>query len=232
MNEQLILNLGRRSAFNKEDFFVSSKNNLSIKMLDNWKNNSEIGLIIVGPPASGKTHLAAVWSKETSAQSYDISTLKNIDLNFIVKKKYIILEDIEKLEFTNEQERKLIEKNILHIYNALSENIGKILFTSQKFPRFWNIQLNDLLSRLMSLSIIELDIPDDELLAAVMAKQFLDRQILVPHDVLEYAIFRMERSFLFAKKLVEELDIEALKQKKPIKKKMVHKILEKLNSRT
>ena len=232
MDEQLVLNLGRRSAFNKEDFFVSSKNNLSIKMLDNWKNNSEIGLIIVGPPASGKTHLSAVWSKETSAQSYDISTIKNIDLNCIVKDRYIILEDIEKLEFTSEQERKLIEKNILHIYNALSENIGKILFTSQKFPRFWNIQLNDLLSRLMSLSIIELDIPDDELLAAVMAKQFLDRQILVTHDVLKYAISRMERSFLFAKKLVEELDIEALKKKKPIKKKMVNKILEKLNSRT
>ena len=41
-----------------------------------------------------------------------------------------------------------------------------------------------------------------------MAKQFFDRQIKVEDDVLKYAISRMERSFLFAKKLVEELDIE------------------------
>ena len=55
----------------------------------------------MGPPLI-KTHLAAVWSKTT--QSYDISTIKNIDLNCIVKDKYVILEDIEKLEFTSEQE--------------------------------------------------------------------------------------------------------------------------------
>ena len=84
----------------------------------------------------------------------------------------------------------------------------------------------------MSLTILELNIPDDNLLAAVMAKQFLDKQIKVDNDVLKYAIPRMERSFLFAKKLVEELDLESLKTNKPIKKIMVSKIIEKLNSKT
>ena len=41
----------------------------------------------------------------------------------------------------------------------------------------------------------------------------------------------MERSFLFAKTLVEALDVESLKLKKPIKK-MVKEIIEKLYSRT
>ena len=39
MNEQLIFNLTRRSAFNREDYFISSTNNLSIKILDNWNIN-------------------------------------------------------------------------------------------------------------------------------------------------------------------------------------------------
>ena len=65
-----------------------------------------------------------------------------------------------------------------------------------------------------------------------LAKQFLDKQIKVDNDVLKYAIPRMERSFLFAKKLVEELDLESLKTNKPIKKIMVNKIIEKLNSKT
>ena len=126
----------------------------------------------------------------------------------------------------------MIEENILHIFNNLSANGGKILFTSCKFPKFWNIGLKDLLSRLMSLTILELNRPDDNLLAAVMAKQFQDRQIKVDNEVIMYAISRMERSFLFAKTLVEELDDESLKLKKPIKKKMVNEIIEKLYSRT
>ena len=102
------------------------------------------------------------------------------------------------------------------------------LFTSKLIPKDWNIELKDLLSRFMSLTVIELNLPDDDLLQAVMAKQFTDRQILVEHSVLKYAIPRMERSFLFAKKLVEELDLEAFKSGKPINIKMVRKSIRSL----
>ena len=84
----------------------------------------------------------------------------------------------------------------------------------------------------MTLTTLELNIPDDNLLAAVMAKQFQDRQINVDDEVLTHAISRMERSFLFAKTLVEALDVEKHKLKKPIKKNMVNEIIEKLYSRT
>ena len=232
MNEQLIFKLSRRQAYNREDFFVSKTNSLAVKILENWKNFSSSGLVIVGPSACGKTHLAAVWSKETSAKSYDISTFFGIDLNHLIDEKFIVLEDVEKLEFIPKDKRLIIEENILHIFNSLSANKGKILFTSCKFPRFWEIGLKDLLSRLMTLTTLELNIPDDNLLAAVMAKQFQDRQIKVDDEVLTYAISRMERSFLFAKTLVEALDVESLKLKKPIKKNMVNEIIEKLYSRT
>ena len=232
MNEQLIFKLSRRQAYNREDFFVSKTNSLAVKILENWKNFSSSGLVIVGPSACGKTHLAAVWSKETSAKSYDISTFFGIDLNHLIDEKFIVLEDVEKLELIPKDKRLIIEENILHIFNSLSANKGKILFTSCKFPRFWEIGLKDLLSRLMTLTTLELNIPDDNLLAAVMAKQFQDRQIKVDDEVLTYAISRMERSFLFAKTLVEALDVESLKLKKPIKKNMVNEIIEKLYSRT
>ena len=232
MNEQLIFKLSRRQAYNREDFFVSKTNSLAVKILENWKNFSSSGLVIVGPSACGKTHLAAVWSKETSAKSYDISTFFGIDLNYLIDEKYIVLENVEKLELIPKDKRLIIEENILHIFNSLSANNGKILFTSCKFPRFWEIGLKDLLSRIMTLTIVELNLPDDNLLAAVMAKQFQDRQIKVDDEVLTYAISRMERSFLFAKTLVEALDVESLKLKKPIKKNMVNEIIEKLYSRT
>lgn len=229
MNEQLILNLGRRRAFNKEDFFVSKSNSLAIKMLDNWKNtSSDSGIIIFGPPACGKSHLAAVWSKETSAVSYEISSLVDINIDKIIEERFFVLEDIEKLDFLPPKNRIFVEEKILHIYNNLNENNGKILFTSKLIPKDWNIELKDLLSRFMSLTVIELNLPDDDLLQAVMAKQFTDRQILVELSVLKYAIPRMERSFLFAKKLVEDLDVEAFKSGKPINIKMVRKSIRSL----
>ena len=64
-----------------------------------------------------------------------------------------------------------------------------------------------------------------------MAKQFQDRQIKVDNEVIMYAISRMERSFLFAKTLVESLDVEALKVCKPIKKSMVNEIINKINAK-
>ena len=70
----------------------------------------------------------------------------------------------------------------------------------------------------MSLTILELNIPDDNLLAAVMAKQFLDKQIKVDNDVINTLFQEWKGLFLFAKKLVEELDLESLKTNKPIKK--------------
>ena len=120
MNEQLIFNLSRRQAYNREDFFVSKTNSLAVKFLENWKNCSSSGLVIVGPPACGKTHLAAVWSKETSAKSYDISNFVGIDLNHFIDEKFIVLEDVEKLEFIPKDKRLIIEENILHIFNSLS----------------------------------------------------------------------------------------------------------------
>jgi len=42
----------------------------------------------------------------------------------------------------------------------------------------------------------------------------------------------MERSFSFAKKLVDELDIEALSLKKPINKKLVNDVISRLGSRS
>mgnify|MGYP003300344862 CR=1 FL=1 len=73
-------------------------------------------------------------------------------------------------------------------------------------------------------------IAEEILKRQIQMSEELGTKIKVENDVLKYAIPRMERSFLFAKKLVEELDLESLKTNKPIKKIMVNKIIEKLNN--
>ena len=117
MNEQLIFNLTRRSAFNREDYFISSTNNLSIKILDNWNKSFGTGLIIVGPSACGKSHLAAVWSKETSAVFYNFSTFVETDTKKIIKEHFIVLEDVEMLKLITGKKKLKVEEKILHIFN-------------------------------------------------------------------------------------------------------------------
>ena len=116
------------------------------------------------------------------------------------------------------------------VYNFFAGSGGKILITATNPPGNWNIQLADLLSRLMALQIAELSLPDDDLLAAIMAKQFADRQILVSPQVIGHAMVRMERSFWFADKLVKALDSESMSIKKPISKKLVNRVINKLFS--
>ena len=86
----------------------------------------------------------------------------------------------------------------MHVYNSLTSSGGRLLITATTFPNKWDIELKDLLSRLMSCQIAELSLPDDSLLAAIMTKQFVDRQIVVSPQVIDHAMVRMERSFSFA----------------------------------
>jgi len=232
LGKQLTLNLGRRFTLTREEYYVSKANSMAIRALDDWTLCLQPGLIIVGPKSSGKTHLASVWMNETGADSFQVSELASLDVQFISKEKFIVIENLDSISELSIKERNMAEEKILHMYNFFAASGGKILMTAVTFPIMWNLGLKDLLSRLMSLQIAELSLPDDKLLAAIMAKQFVDRQIVVPSKVIEYAMARMERSFSFAKKLVDELDIEALSLKKPINKKLVNDVISRLGSRS
>ena len=230
MGSQLNLNLSHRSTLSREDYFISSANSLAIKAVDDWTIRTEPGIIIVGPKSSGKTHLASVWRKETGAKSLNVHQVSSLDVESLVKEKFLVIENLNDLTSLNENEKKLIEEKILHVYNFFAAFGGKILITATKPPGNWSIQLADLLSRLMALQIAELSLPDDNLLTAIMAKQFSDRQILVSPQVIGHAMVRMERSFWFADKLVEALDSESMSIKKPISKKLVNNVINRLVS--
>ena len=68
--------------------------------------------------------------------------------------------------------------------------------------------------------------PRDELLAAVLVKQFRDRQIDLPADVLAYLLARMERSFAAARAIVRALDHASLHAKRPITVPLARRVLE------
>ena len=64
---QQILPLELREARNREDFVVGQSNQEAVKWIDKYPKWSSNGLIIVGPRASGKSHLTFVWQKKVPA---------------------------------------------------------------------------------------------------------------------------------------------------------------------
>jgi chromosomal replication initiation ATPase DnaA len=114
---------------------------------------------------------------------------------------------------------------VLHLYNRLREGAGHLLIVSETPPARWPVALPDLASRLASIPAVGLAAPDDDLLVAVMAKQFADRGLEVNEDVLRYVASRVERSFAAAADVVIRIDRAALAQQRKVTLALAREIM-------
>ncbi len=106
-------------------------------------------------------------------------------------------------------------ESLFHAWNAATRDCP-LLFTSRLLPRDWGHGLPDLASRLAATPQVRLGEPDDELLAAVLAKLFAERGIKVGDDLLRWLLVRIERSLAAAQAVVTALDAESLARRRPI----------------
>ena len=105
---------------------------------------------------------------------------------------------------------------LLHLYNLLQERRSYLLLASRFPPRQLQITLPDLRSRLLAVPGVRILSPDDDLLVAVMAKLFSDRQVLVNRDVLSFLSARIERSFVAVEQIVHRIDELSMSGQRPI----------------
>ena len=75
---------------------------------------------------------------------------------------------------------------------------------------------------------VSIHAPDDMLLNAVLVKMFMDRQLEVSEEVLNYISTRIERSFSYIRQLVERADKIALAEKKGITIPVIRRVLEQM----
>ena len=100
-----------------------------------------------------------------------------------------------------------------------------LLITARAAPATWSVALPDLASRLRAVPVVTLSAPDDALLRAVMVKLFADRQLAVDENLIAYLATRIERSFAAARAAVEQLDREALRQKRAVTRALAAELL-------
>ncbi len=201
---QLILSLGHRPAHGAADFIVGASNREAMAWIDRWPDWPSGGLVIAGPPASGKSHLVAVWQARSKATVVAATGLTDSpDLVALVQHGAVAVEDAD---------RGVDERALLHLYNLMRERRGHLLLTARNAPARWGLVLPDLRSRMATLPVAVLAPPDDDVLATLIVKLFADRQVRVEPDLVAYLVARLDRSFAAVAGAVAALDATALAQ--------------------
>jgi chromosomal replication initiation ATPase DnaA len=196
---QLPLDLPVEAAQERDDLIVTRANSMAVEMIDNWPNWPGPLVVLAGPPGSGKSHIASVWSAMSGAHVIDMASL---DASAPPQGVNIVIEDASV--------GAVPEEALFHILNHVRAEGGHCIITSREWPIAWGVKLPDLASRLRASQLVELAEPDDALLCAVMVKLFADRQVVAPPHVISWLAARMERSLDAARTIVAEIDREAL----------------------
>ena len=218
MAEQLSFDLPAKTALGREDFFVSPSNALAVAMISasSWPGNK---LVLTGPAGAGKTHLAHVWAGETGGRILNAADLRYEDVPALAQGP-IAVEDVPFVAADLE-----IQKSLFHLHNLTLAEGHTLLMTGRLAPRFWELPLPDLQSRIQGAHHVALDPPDDALLCAVLAKLFVDRQLFPKPDVISYLVKHMDRRFETAAQVVDRLDRIALTESRPITRALAIRVL-------
>ncbi len=199
---QLSLPLTLPEIFSADNFFVSGCNSEAYNTVMNQANWTGHSLYLYGEKFSGKSHLAYIWAQKNAAI---IISAQEINPASVISN--CVVEDVETCP--NEQA-------LLHLFNHCKDIGVKLLMTSNLAPSALPFTLPDLTSRLRGCQLATINPPDDMLIAAVMRKQFADRQLLVDDEVITYLTSRTQRTLADVKKLVETLDKNALAEQRNI----------------
>ena len=122
------------------------------------------------------------------------------------------------------------EESLFHLYNDLTIRGGHILITAESHPVNWKFRLADLSSRFKASTAVEIVMPGDDLIKAVLVKLFSDQQVRIEIGVIDYITRRMERSFDTARKFVMLANKLALAEKKSVNLVLARQVLDDLKS--
>ena len=198
---QLAFDLGFRPALGRGDFIVAPSNADAVAWIDRWPDWPDLGtgfraLALHGPAGIGKSHLAAVWRSRAPDG--------------------VLIDDAAS---------PTDERTLLHELNRLKEAGRHLLLVGREAPARWPVRLPDLASRLKAIPAVAIGAADDELLRALYAKLFADRQLAVEPALIGWLLARHERSGAAALDAVRRLDAAALERHQPLGIALAREIL-------
>ena len=213
---QLLLDFDYKTNFNEHDFYLSKSNSNAFNLINRWPDWNKKILNISGEKFSGKSHLANIFMIKSKAFLVKGNKIDNSIFKILKLHESIIIDDFEECN----------EEEILYsIFNLIDQDSKYLLISSLKPINEIKYRLPDLTSRSKNCLYAVIENPDDELLFAIILKNFSDRQIKIEKKIINFIISRIDRSYRKIDEFIYKIDELSLKKKKPINFKTIKEIL-------
>ena len=214
---QLAFTLPHAESLTRDNFLEGPANAAALALIDAWPEWPSRTMMLVGPEGSGKSHLAAIWADESGARSTAAHALSAADVPDALTTGALVVEDL--------RPREVDERALFHLLNLAREQAAFVLMTGRISPSAMEVDLRDLGSRLRALPTVSLSPPDEQLFRALIVKFCADRQLAIDESVVSYLVSRIERSSAAARRAIELLDGEALRQGRPVTRALAAELL-------
>tara|TARA_B100002052_G_scaffold99584_1_gene92037 strand:- start:4094 stop:4762 length:669 start_codon:yes stop_codon:yes gene_type:complete len=218
IRNQNIFNFAQNKSFNYEDYFVSKSNYFAYGIINKWPKWEKNILNIYGESFSGKTHLSKIFLNKNKG-----IIIYEKDINDKIFQKLKLYENIIMDNFNH----KIDEKLLYSIFNFIDNENKYLVINSINPINEYKYKLKDLKSRAKNCLFAKIEIPDDELMNAIIFKNFSDRQINIDSKLIDYIAKRIDRSYSKISQFIYKIDELSLKKKKPIDFKIIKEILKK-----
>ncbi len=193
--------------FFEEDFIISYSNIEAYNAINHFESWADKRLLLIGEQGSGKSHIARIFSHRANAQ------ILNLPLDLVsLPKENLIIEDIQNTD----------PESLFHIINLCKNNHANLLLTASSLPEF---TLPDLQSRINATTKILIKSPDEILFRAILHKHFVQRQINLDQEILDYLSIRLTRGYAAIKEFVALVDQYSLVSKRRITIPLIKKVL-------
>ena len=111
------------------------------------------------------------------------------------------------------------------LFNLVDQD-NKYLIINSNIPLIkMNFKLSDLSSRAKNCILAEIKDPDDDLIFALILKNFSDMQIKIEKRLIDYIVKRIDRSYRKISNFIYKVDEISLKKKKSININIIKNLL-------
>ena len=213
---QLLLNFEYKQNFKDEDFYVSNSNYYAFNLINSWPKWEKNFLNICGEKYSGKTHLSNIFLKKFKGIKIDANSFENKNLKEIKIYENVILDNFG---------QNVDERLIYSLFNIIDQDNKYLIINSLIPVSKISFKLEDLRSRTKNCLVAKIDKPEDDLMFALILKNFSDRQITIDKKLIDFIIKRVDRSYDKIFEFIYKIDEISLKRKKSIDFKIIKEVL-------
>jgi len=213
---QLLLKFELNQNYKNDDFFVNECNYFAFNLVEKWPRWGKNILNVHGEKFSGKTHLSEIFQKKFKAFKIKASNFANENIKDFKLNENLILDDFDE---------NIDEKLMYTVFNIADHDNKFILINSLIPINQINFELKDLISRMNNCLYAKIEKPNDELIFAILLKNFSDRQITVDKKLIDFIIKHIDRSYGKIYEFIYKIDEISLKKKKSIDLKIIKEAL-------